>query len=72
MEVVAAFESRITSGPLHSLKLPKGLSIGGIIGAEGVTIAGGDSVVEPGDTVIVLNLSASRPAVEKLFVRRLL
>jgi trk system potassium uptake protein TrkA len=71
MEVVAALDSPITEAPLSKLKIPNGISIGGIIGASGVNIPKGDSQIEPGDTVVVLALSAKHKAVSKLFTRGL-
>jgi trk system potassium uptake protein TrkA len=71
LEVVAALESPITKGPLSKISLPKGVSIGGVVGVNGVTIAQGDTQVEPGDTVVVLTLGKHRKAVSKLFRRGL-
>jgi len=71
MEVVAAMESPITAGPLRDLKLPKGISIGGVVGVDSVNIADGNTKVEPGDTVIVLTLESQHKAVAKLFQRGL-
>jgi len=71
LEVVAALGSPITEGPLSKLSLPKGVSIGGVVGINGVTIAQGNTQVEPGDTVVVLALGKHRKAVSKLFKRGL-
>lgn len=71
LEVVAALDSPITEGALRSISIPKGVSIGGVIGSEGVQIANGDTVVEPGDTVIVMAMTKKRKAVTKLFKRGL-
>jgi len=69
LEVVAAMGSPITEGPLSSLTLPSGITVGGVVGASGVEIARGDTRVEPGDTVVVLALNSRRKAVSKLFKR---
>jgi trk system potassium uptake protein TrkA len=69
LEVVAAMGSPITEGPLSSLTLPSGITVGGVVGASGVEIAQGDTRVEPGDTVVVLALNSRRKAVSKLFKR---
>jgi trk system potassium uptake protein TrkA len=69
LEVVAALNSPITEGPLSMVSLPTGVSIGGVVGINGVTIAQGDTQVEPGDTVVVLALGSQRKAVSKLFKR---
>ncbi|MEC9390852.1 MAG: Trk system potassium transporter TrkA [Myxococcota bacterium] len=69
LEVVAALDSPITEGPLSKMSLPTGVSIGGVVGINGVTIAQGNTQVEPGDTVVVLALGSRRKAVSKLFKR---
>jgi len=71
MEVVAAMDSPITQRPLRELSLPKGISIGALVGVEGVSIANGSTKVEPGDTVIVMALESNHKAVTKLFQRGL-
>jgi trk system potassium uptake protein TrkA len=71
MEVVAAMDSPITDAPLRKIKIPSGISIGGVIGIKGVEIANGDTQVEPGDTVLVLALVAKHKTVSKLFKRGL-
>jgi trk system potassium uptake protein len=71
MEVVAAMDSPITEAPLRKLKIPTGISIGGVIGVNGVEIPNGDTQVEPGDTVLVLALVAKHKTVSKLFKRGL-
>ena len=71
MEVVAAMNSPVTSAPLRELRLPKGISIGGVVGVNGVKVADGSTTVEPGDTVIVMALQSKHKAVSKLFQRGL-
>ncbi|MGB0640563.1 MAG: TrkA C-terminal domain-containing protein, partial [Myxococcota bacterium] len=71
IEVVAAMDSPITAAPLSKVNIPKGISIGGIVGVEKTRVPGGDDKVEPGDTVVVMALSKERKAVEKLFKRGL-
>ena len=71
LEVVAALNSPITGRPLSEMSLPEGVSIGGVVGINGVTIAQGNTQVEPGDTVVVLTLGKHRKAVSKLFNRGL-
>ena len=71
LEVVAALESPITEAPLRQLNMPEGVTIGGVIGSDGVQIADGNTHVEPGDTVIVMAMSKRRKAVTKLFKRGL-
>jgi trk system potassium uptake protein TrkA len=69
IEVVAALGSPITSGPLSDIKLPAGVSIGAVSSAHGVCIACGNTVVEAGDTVVVLALEGRHNVAEKLFKR---
>jgi len=71
LEVIAALDSPITAGPIHKVNVPKGVSIGGVLGLNGVQIANGDTVIEAGDTVVVLALESQRKAVSKLFKRSL-
>ena len=71
IEVVAAMDSPITSGPISQLHIPKGVSIGAVIGVSGIKIAQGDTVVEAGDTVVVLALESKHKAAAKLFKRSL-
>ncbi len=71
LEVVAAFGSPITNGPIHSLNIPKGVTIGAVVGVNGVQIAHGNTVVEAGDTVVVLALESQHKAVAKFFKRGL-
>jgi trk system potassium uptake protein TrkA len=69
LEVVAAMDSPITTAPLSKVNIPKGVSIGGIVGIDGTRVPGGDDKVEPGDTVVVMALAKERKIVEKLFKR---
>ena len=71
IEVVAAMDSPITSGPISQLHIPKGVSIGAVMGVSGIKIAQGDTVVEAGDTVVVLALESKHKAAAKLFKRSL-
>ena len=71
MEVVAAMGSPITNTPLRDVNVPKGISIGAVVGLNGVRIAHGDTIIEPGDTVVVLALVKQHKAVAKLFKRGL-
>ena len=71
IEVVAAMGSPITSGPISQLHIPKGVSIGAVMGVSGIKIAQGDTVVEAGDTVVVLALESKHKAAAKLFKRSL-
>lgn len=51
---------------IKKLGLPKGAVIGAIVHHENVSIAGGDSVVRPGDTLIVFTMAAMLEETERL------
>lgn len=53
--------------PLHQLEFPKGAVIGAVIKKRGVETPGGQTVLKPGDEVLVFSLPASLAEVEKFF-----
>jgi trk system potassium uptake protein len=63
MEVVALETSAIVSKPLKRVAFPKGAIVAGIIRKEQIIIPTGDSVIEPGDRLIIF---AQRRAVERI------
>jgi trk system potassium uptake protein TrkA len=63
MEVVAMETSAIVAKPLRRVAFPKGAIVAGIIRKEQIIIPTGDSVVEPGDRLIIF---AQRHAVERI------
>ena len=67
MEVVAGKNCDISDKPIHSLGIPDGIVIGGILSGDSVEVATGDSVIKKGDRVIVLALPDAIGQVEKLF-----
>ncbi len=69
---VAEFEARegskITRGPIKDIKLDRGMTIAGMI-RDGVgMLVGGNTVIKPGDHVLVFSLSGSIHKIEKLFI----
>jgi trk system potassium uptake protein TrkA len=66
LEMVAAPGAPITRGPLDGLRLPAGVLIGAVAGRE-VEIATGQTVVAPGDRVVVFSSRARLDDVERLF-----
>ena len=59
--------SRITKHPVKDLGLPKGTTIGGLIrNGEGVVVMG-DTLIQPGDHVVVFCLSMMIKKIEKYF-----
>lgn len=67
MEVIAGKNCDICDRPIHSLGIPDGIVIGGILSDESVEVATGDSVIKKGDRVIVLALPNAINQIEKLF-----
>jgi trk system potassium uptake protein TrkA len=67
MEVVAGQNCELSGHPIHSLGIPEGIVIGGILSGESAEIATGDSVIKKGDRVIVFALPNAIHQVEKLF-----
>ena len=67
IELTAEKNSRITKSALKEQTLPEGVFIGGILRAGVAMIPNGESVVEPGDLVVVMTLSSQRKKAEKLF-----
>ena len=59
--------SRITKHPVKDLGLPKGTTIGGLIrNGEGVVVMG-NTLIQPGDHVVVFCLSMMIKKIEKFF-----
>ena len=71
IEAEALETSPLVGTPLRDLKLPKGIIVGAIVGADSVTIPRGDSVVRANDRVIIFAASGMAKQVEKLFSVRL-
>jgi trk system potassium uptake protein TrkA len=59
--------SELITRPLCELEFPVGSLIGVVIRGEEVTIAGGKTVLAPGDRVMVIAMTAAIAAVEALF-----
>ncbi len=70
-EVVALETSEITNKPLKDIKFPKGTIVGAIMRENEVIIPGGDSVVLPGDHVVIFTLRSAIPQVEKTLTVKL-
>ncbi|SFM63326.1 Trk system potassium transporter TrkA [Thermodesulforhabdus norvegica] len=65
LEVVAEPESGITGKPLKNIKFPRGVLILCLIRKDGAHIPTGDTVIEPGDRVVILSTRQSISAVER-------
>jgi trk system potassium uptake protein TrkA len=68
IEIIAAAHSPVTGRPLRELKFPDDAIIGTMVRGEEIIIPDGNSVVQPGDKVIVFALPDAIEDVEKLFV----
>jgi trk system potassium uptake protein TrkA len=67
IELQAAENSKITRKPLREIKLPEGCMVGGILCKGSAAIAIGDSLIQPGDRVILFSLPEAIESVTKLF-----
>jgi len=67
IEVVAGNNCAILDKPIHSLKIPEGIVIGGILRNGSAEIATGSSIIKKGDRVIILALPQAINKVEEMF-----
>ena len=59
--------SKITRKPIKDIKLPSGMTIGGLVrGDEGMLVSG-NTQVEAGDTVVVFCYNVDKKKAERLF-----
>lgn len=66
-EIVAREGSKITRGPVKDLKLSRDMTIAGLIRDGKGYLVSGNTVIEPGDSVVVFTLNGVIHKVEKLF-----
>ena len=71
MEAVALETSDIVGKPIKKLSLPKGTLITGIIRKDDVIIPSGDSVIRPGDRIIIFARRQAIPKIEKILAVKL-
>ncbi|MFO7715226.1 Trk system potassium transporter TrkA [Desulfosarcina sp.] len=71
LEALALQTSAIVSKPLKRIQFPKGSMVAGIIRQETVIIPDGDSVIEPGDRIIIFAVRNAIPGVEKILAVKL-
>jgi trk system potassium uptake protein TrkA len=71
LEVVALETSQMVSKPLAKVSFPKGAIVAGIIRDEQIIIPTGESVIEPGDRVIIFAKRRAIAAIEKLLAVKL-
>lgn len=71
IEAVALETSDIVGKPLHAVSFPKGALVAGIIHNDEITIPSGESVIEPGDRIIIFARREAIPKVEKVLTVKL-
>ena len=66
-EFVPVQGSKITMKPVKDLNIPRGMTIGGIVrGGEGMLVSG-NTMIEPGDSVVVFCHLVDMKKIEKMF-----
>jgi trk system potassium uptake protein TrkA len=71
IEAVALETSDLVNKPLNKLNFPKHAIIGAILRDNELIVPRGDSVISPGDHVIIFALSSAVPHVEKMLMVKL-
>jgi len=71
MEAEALETSDIVGRPLNDVSFPKGAIVAGIIHDENMIIPSGDSVINPGDMIIIFARRQAIPKVEKILMVKL-
>jgi trk system potassium uptake protein len=66
LEVVALETSDIVSKPLKRIAFPKGAMIAGIVRKEKIIIPTGESIIEPGDRIIIFAQRRAIEGIEKI------
>jgi trk/ktr system potassium uptake protein len=71
IEAEALETSDIVNKPLHKVKIPKGVIVGVVFRKDEVIIPRGDTVIKPGDRLIIFALLQMLPKLEKLLTVKL-
>ena len=71
MEAVAQETSDIVEKPLKDVSLPKGVLVTVLIRGDKVMIPSGDTVIKPGDRVIIFGTREAVPKLERILAVRL-
>ncbi len=71
MEAVALETSDIVGKPLKNISFPKGALVAGIIREKHFIIPAGDSIINPGDMIIIFARKQAIPKVEKILAVKL-
>jgi trk system potassium uptake protein TrkA len=67
IEVDALPTSALIGHPLREAKLPPGVLIGAVLRGDTMIVPRGDTVIKPGDRVVMFAIAESVPKVEKMF-----
>ena len=67
IELIPQLESKVTQKPIKECNFPEGTIIGAQIHVNEVTIPTGESIIVPGDKVVVFTRADTIPAIEALF-----
>ncbi len=71
IEVIAMETSDLVNKPLRKIRFPSGSLVVTVVRDEEVIIPSGDTVIRPGDRVILFSLRSSVPKVEKVLTVKL-
>lgn len=71
LEVVALETSDIVTKPLKRIHFPKGAIVAGIIRKDHIIIPTGDSIIEPGDRIIIFAQRKAINSIEKILAVKL-
>ena len=71
MEAVALETSDIVGKPIKRISIPKGALITGIIRNDDVIIPSGESIIQPGDRIIIFSRREDIPKIEKILAVKL-
>lgn len=66
-EFVPVQGSKITRKPVKDLGLPRGMTIGGLVRGDTGMLVSGNTMIEPGDSVVVFCHGVDIKSIEKLF-----
>ncbi|GBC62171.1 Trk system potassium transporter TrkA [Desulfonema ishimotonii] len=71
LEAIALETSDIVGKPLKNISFPKGMLVTTILRGEEVIIPSGESIVEPGDRIIIFGRREAIPKIEKILAVKL-
>jgi len=65
IEIIAMDTSDLVNRPLRDIKFPRGAIIGAVVRDKEIIIPTGETIILPGDRVIIFTLTSAIPSVEK-------